>query len=293
MTWVSDYKYRWYETFCMNILRAGGHTPKHIAFVMDGNRRFAKVEHIEKVEGHSKGFDTLSNVLRWCLDLGINEVTTFAFSIENYKRSQEEVNGLFDLARDKFKRLIDEKDKLKEQGVCIRVIGNLSLLPTDLQELIHDAMIATEKNNKLFLNVAFSYTSRDEITQAVEKILLDGDELQAEDISECLLDKCLYTRDSPEPDLLFRTSGETRISDFLMWQLESTVLYFTKVLWPQLTIWLFLAGIFSYQKASISMQPYRRQLRLQRAEKAARSNFYTNRVQIFLNYIFGCRNKLR
>lgn len=218
MSWVSDYKYSWLEAIVMNIIKAGGHLPYHIAFVMDGNRRYANSQHIPKIEGHSKGFDKLADCLRWCLDMGIREVTTFAFSIENFKRSEEEVNGLLDLAREKFSKLLEESKKLQEHGVRIRVVGNLSLLPLDLQKLIAKAILDTENNNKLFLNVAFSYTSRDEITQSVESVLKYGDDLKYDDISEKLLDKCLYTRHSPSPGLLFRTSGETRISDFLMWQ---------------------------------------------------------------------------
>ncbi|KNC21748.1 hypothetical protein FF38_03971 [Lucilia cuprina] len=282
MSWVSDYKYSWLETLAMNVIKAGGHLPYHIAFVMDGNRRYANSQHIRKIDGHSKGFDKLADCLRWCLDLGIREVTTFAFSIENYKRSEEEVNGLLDLAREKFSKLLEESSKLQEHGVRIRVIGNLKLLPVDLQKLIAKAMLLTENNNKLFLNVAFSYTSRDEITQAVESVLMYGDNLEVNNISERLLDECLYTRHSPSPDLLFRTSGETRISDFLMWQLDSTVLYFTKILWPQITIWNFLAGVFSYQRAALRLEHYKRHERLERAQVAKNSNFYSDSVQDFL-----------
>lgn len=226
MSWVSDYKYTWLERIAMNIVRAGGFLPQHIAFVMDGNRRYANSQHIRKIEGHSRGFDKLADCLRWCLDMGIREVTTFAFSIENFKRSEEEVKGLLDLSREKFSKLLDESSKLHEHGVCIRVIGNLSLLPDDLQTLIAQAILETEKNSKLFLNVAFSYTSRDEISQSVETILKYGDGIEEDDISERLIAECLYTRHSPPPDLLFRTSGETRISDFLMWQVKPKQAFF-------------------------------------------------------------------
>lgn len=232
MSWVSDYKYTWLETIAMNVIRAGGHLPYHIAFVMDGNRRYASSQHIRKIEGHSKGFDKLADCLRWCLDMGIREVTTFAFSIENFKRCEDEVTGLLDLAREKFSKLIQEAPKLHEHGVRIKVIGNLDLLPEDLQKLLAQAILETENNDKLFLNVAFSYTSRDEITQAVEALLKHGDVLNESDISERLVEECLYSRHSPPPDLLFRTSGETRISDFLMWQVKLSVVergFFSKM----------------------------------------------------------------
>ncbi|CAD6996374.1 unnamed protein product [Ceratitis capitata] len=214
MSWVSDYHYKWYETLAMNVVRAGGYIPRHIAFVMDGNRRYAKSQNLRKIEGHSHGFEKLANCLRWCLDLGIKEVTTFAFSIENYKRSEDEVNGLLDLAREKFQKILLEEQKLNEHGVRIRVIGNIGLLPEDLQALIAKAMVITEQNGKLFLNIAFSYTSRDEMTQAVETILKLGDELEPSDINERLLEECLYTRHTPPPDLLFRTSGKHELATF-------------------------------------------------------------------------------
>lgn len=222
MSWIADYKYAWYETLMMNILKIGGESrmPRHIALIMDGNRRYAKSEQMPKIAGHSKGFDKLSQCLRWCLDLGIQEVTTFAFSIENFKRSQDEVDDLLNLAIEKFEKLLGELPKLHEYGVRLRVIGNISLLPVDLQKLIARITLATESNNKLFLNVAMAYTARDEMTDAIEMILKYGPDyqLKPEDIDERLLDKCLYSQPLTTPDLLIRTSGESRLSDFLMWQ---------------------------------------------------------------------------
>ncbi|KAL9889476.1 dehydrodolichyl diphosphate synthase complex subunit DHDDS-like [Glossina fuscipes fuscipes] len=285
MTWVSDYKYTWYEKLAMNVIRSGGHLPDHVAFVMDGNRRYAKLEHIRKIDGHSRGFDKLADCLRWCLDMGVKEVSTFAFSIENFKRSEDEVDDLLNLAREKFTKLLEERAKLHEYGVRVRIIGNLSLLPDDLQSLMAQVMLETEKNNKLFLNVAFAYTSRDEITQAIEAILKEGDNvLEEQDINEHLLEQCLYTRPSTPPDLLFRTSGESRISDFLMWQLKYTVLYFAKIFWPEITLWHFLAGIFSYQRASVHLEPFKRK----QSTKYAITKMNTlsmNRVQLFLKQL--------
>ncbi|XP_036342883.1 dehydrodolichyl diphosphate synthase complex subunit DHDDS-like [Rhagoletis pomonella] len=292
MSWVSDYQYKWYETLAMNIVRAGGNIPRHVAFVMDGNRRYAKSQCLPKIDGHSHGFEKLANCLRWCLDMGIKEVTTFAFSIENYKRSEEEVNGLLDLAREKFQKILLEEQNLNEHGVCIRVIGNIGLLPKDLQILISKAMVLTERNDKLFLNIAFSYTSRDEITQAVETILKHGEDLKPEDISERLIEECLYTRNSSPPDLLFRTSGETRISDFLMWQISTAVLYFTNILWPQITLWNFLCGIFAYQRASLRLEPFKRHKRLQHAVQAKECNYYSERVLSYLQKLDSFRKNV-
>ena len=167
-----------------------------------------------------QGFDRLADALQWCRDFGVKEVTVYAFSIENFKRSEEEVGGLFDLARQKFRLLIEEEEKLRRHGVCVKVIGNMSYLPSDLQDLVETAMRITEDNSACRLNVAFSYTSREEMTHAIQaaaREAVDG-HLRPEDISEDTLDAFMYTRCSPPPDLLIRTSGETRLSDFLLWQ---------------------------------------------------------------------------
>ncbi|EDW78352.1 uncharacterized protein Dwil_GK16221 [Drosophila willistoni] len=294
MSWVSEYEYTWLERTIMRSLRACAHIPHHVAFVMDGNRRFARSQHIDKIEGHSMGFAKLADCLRWCLDIGIREVTTFAFSIENFKRSSEEVEGLFNLAREKFCKLLDETDRLNEHGIRIRVIGNIELLPLDLQKLIALAMLRTEHNDKLFLNVAFSYTSRDEITQAVKTVLELGEEghLTGEDISERLLEECMYTRHSPPPDLVFRTSGESRLSDFMMWQLSNSVLYFTNVLWPQITIWNFLGSILAFQRDRSQINELKRSERINASHLAKSTNLYSERVQGFLQTMDTNRREL-
>ncbi|XP_066999447.1 dehydrodolichyl diphosphate synthase complex subunit DHDDS isoform X2 [Anabrus simplex] len=195
-------------------------------------------------------FDKLAETLQWCLDLGIPEVTVYAFSIENFKRSTDEVNALLELARQKFQRLLSERDKLMEHGVCVRVIGNLALLPEDIRKLIAEAMFITKENNKAFLNVAFSYTARDEITNAVKSIVagVERKVLLPSDISQELITNSLYTNNSPNPELVIRTSGEVRLSDFLLWQISCSCIYFTKVLWPEFTFWHMLAAVFYYQR---------------------------------------------
>lgn len=249
MSWIQQSKLKWYETLSVNVLKCGA-IPKHIAFIMDGNRRFANKCGVKKIEGHSKGFDKLTEVLQWCLSLGIKEVTVYAFSIENFRRSQEEVEQLMSLAREKFKRLLEEKDKLNEHGIGIRVIGNIALLPSDLQRLVVESMESTKSNTKAVLNIAFSYTSREEMTHAISEVAwgVQEDLLEIEDIDEELIQKCLYTRHSLKPDLLIRTSGEVRLSDFLLWQTTCCTLYFTHVLWPEFAIWDLCKAILHYQK---------------------------------------------
>lgn len=258
MSWIRDTPLTWLQMLCVKIIKTGN-VPKHVAFIMDGNRRFAAKNNVQKVEGHSKGFDRLAETLKWCLDLGIPEVTVYAFSIENFKRSQEEVDGLMELARQKFQRLLEEKDKLKEHGVRIRVIGNLTLLPADLQALVAEAMQVTELHDKAFLNVAFAYTAREEMSSALAEVAagLRAGNLQSDDVSEELISRCLYTSTSTEPDLLIRTSGETRLSDFLLWQVSYCCLYFTPVLWPEFSIWTLLKAVLYYQRSLPQLQALR------------------------------------
>ncbi|XP_016104578.1 dehydrodolichyl diphosphate syntase complex subunit DHDDS-like [Sinocyclocheilus grahami] len=147
MSWIRERQLSFLERLTANILKAGP-MPKHVAFIMDGNRRFAQKAHVERQEGHSQGFEKLAETLRWCLNLGIHEVTVYAFSIENFKRSKEEVDGLMELARQKFSRLLTEQENLEKHGVCIRVLGDLTLLPADLQQLIAKSVVATKAHNK-------------------------------------------------------------------------------------------------------------------------------------------------
>ncbi|KAL6091160.1 hypothetical protein STEG23_017462 [Scotinomys teguina] len=233
-----------------------GPVPKHIAFIMDGNRRYAKKCQVERQEGHSQGFNKLAETLRWCLNLGILEVTVYAFSIENFKRSKSEVDGLLDLARQKFSCLMEEQEKLRKHGVCIRVLGDLHLLPLDLQEKIAHAVQATKNYNKCFLNVCFAYTSRHEITNAVREMAWGVEQglLEPSDVSESLLDKCLYSNHSSHPDILIRTSGEVRLSDFLLWQTSHSCLVFQPVLWPEYTFWNLCEAILQFQMNHSALQ---------------------------------------
>lgn len=222
MSWLRESDLSWAQRFALEVIKSGK-IPRHVAFIMDGNRRYAKKLHLNhSTDGHVHGFDKLAQALQWCLDIGIEEVTVYAFSIENYKRSESEVNTLMQLAREKFNRFMEEKDELNKRGICIRMIGNWTLLPVDLQKCMADVMLLTENNTKAFLNVAFSYTSRDEITESIRDIV-DGvkrNELEPNDITDDLIRRCMYSGRSSDPDLLVRTSGESRLSDFLLWQVR-------------------------------------------------------------------------
>ncbi|XP_052000419.1 dehydrodolichyl diphosphate synthase complex subunit DHDDS-like isoform X1 [Xyrauchen texanus] len=258
MSWIRETELRLIERLTANILKAGP-MPKHVAFIMDGNRRYAQKKHVERKEGHTQGFDKLAETLRWCLNLGIHEVTVYAFSIENFKRSREEVDGLIELARQKFSRLLTEKENLEKHGVCIRVLGDLTLLPEDLQQLIAKAVVSTRAHNKCFLNVCFAYTSRHEIANAVKEMAWGVEQglIKSSDVSEGLLSQCLYSSNSPNPDLLIRTSGEVRLSDFLLWQTSYSCLVFQSILWPEYSFWNLCDAILQYQLSSQSLQKAR------------------------------------
>ncbi|XP_050534025.1 dehydrodolichyl diphosphate synthase complex subunit DHDDS [Daktulosphaira vitifoliae] len=257
MSWIRNNSMTWMQRFCGQVLTYGP-IPKHVAFIMDGNRRYARKNNVEKCEGHSRGFDKLSETLQWCLYLGVKEVTVYAFSLDNFKRTQEEIDTLFNLAREKFKRLLQEKDKLNKHGVCINVIGNLTKLPADLTKLIAESMYITRHNNNALLNVAFCYTGHDELTNTFNQIVngVKKKYLDVSDVNVDIIDKCLYTYPSPPPDLLIRTSGETRLSDFMIWQCSYSYMYFTPVLWPDFTAWDFLAAIFMYQRNAHLFEHY-------------------------------------
>ncbi|CAF4895010.1 unnamed protein product [Pieris macdunnoughi] len=244
--WVNENCVSFFQLFCIKVVKTG-RVPQHIAFIMDGNRRYAKKLSVKTSDGHSRGFDKLSETLKWCLDLGIPEVTVYAFSIENFKRSDEEVNALMDLARDKFQRLLDAMDQINDWGVRIHVAGRMSLLPLDLRKMVSQAMLATLHNNKLRLNIAYAYTGRDEISRAASHIA-DGvnyKDITTYDINEELVSQTL---DLGPPELLIRTSGEVRLSDFMLWQTANTVLYFSDALWPEFTVWNLLVAIIHFQR---------------------------------------------
>ncbi|XP_077576900.1 dehydrodolichyl diphosphate synthase complex subunit DHDDS [Stigmatopora nigra] len=255
MSWIKEGELNLLERISANILKAGP-MPKHVAFIMDGNRRFARRKNMARQEGHMQGFNKLAETLRWCKHLNIPEVTVYAFSIENFKRTQGEVDGLMELAKQKFEKLLEERENLEKHGVCIRVLGDLNLLPLDLQKIIAKAVLATRSHNKCFLNVCFAYTSRYEMTNAVREMAWGVEQglIEASDVSEALLNECLYSNNSPNPDLLIRTSGEVRLSDFLLWQTSHTCLVFQSVLWPDYSFWNLCEAILQYQVNHKSIQ---------------------------------------
>jgi tritrans,polycis-undecaprenyl-diphosphate synthase [geranylgeranyl-diphosphate specific] len=223
--------------------------PKHVAIIMDGNRRYAKLQgNVDVLKGHELGVDILENVLDWSIELGIEIITAYAFSTENFNRPQEEVEGLMKLFVINFKRLV-EHEKLHRNEVRVKVVGRTELLPDEVKEAIKDAEEATKHYNKRFFNLAIGYDGRLEIIDSIKKIIKDVEDgkITADDVDEDLVSKNLYTEGIDDPNLIIRTSGEERLSGFLLWQSSYSELYFCETLWPELRKVDFLRAIRSYQ----------------------------------------------
>ena len=205
--------------------------PAHIAIIPDGNGRWAKKRGLPRSVGHREGSMTLKKIVIYCSKLGVSHLTFYAFSTENWKRPQEEVNALMNLLMEFMQRA--EKE-LEGSNVRIKVIGNVEELSDELKKEIIRVEKYTAQNGGLQLNIALNYGSRNEIVHAIKGIVKDVEskELSAEDISEEIFEKYLYTSEIPDPDLLIRTSGEKRISNYLLWQLAYTELWFSDKLWP-------------------------------------------------------------
>ncbi|MCL1811013.1 MAG: polyprenyl diphosphate synthase [Methanomassiliicoccaceae archaeon] len=227
-----------------------GPIPNHIAMIMDGNRRYAaEILDSDRNEGHRKGEEKIEEMLEWCLELKIKYVTVYAFSTENFKRDKDEVEFIMTLSERALHRMADNK-KIHENKVRIRVFGDHSTLPDSVKEAIRYADERTSSYSDFNFNVAMAYGSRQEIISAVKDIArkVANHELEVDDISEETFSEHLYTSDIPDPDLVLRTSGEVRISNFLLWQLAYSELYFTDVYWPGFRYIDFLRAIRSYQQ---------------------------------------------
>lgn len=237
--------YEWYISRNLNPERM----PKHIAIIMDGNRRYSKIQgNINVVKGHEIGVDTLEKVLDWSIDLGIEIVTAYAFSTENFNRPEKEVEGLMNLFVKNFKKIVEHK-KIHKNEVKVKVVGRTELLPENVREAIHEAEESTKHYNKKLFNLAIGYDGRLEIVDAIKKIVkeVESGKITEKDIDEDLVSKNLYTAGLEDPNLIIRTSGEERLSGFLLWQSSYAELYFCDSLWPELRKVDFLRAIRSYQ----------------------------------------------
>ncbi len=222
--------------------------PRHVAIIMDGNRRFASAQGLDVQGGHARGRDTLEQLLDWCLDLGIRVLTVYALSTENLQRPKEELDGLMSLFEESLRKIAVDA-RVHRHRIRVRVLGNRALLPPAVRASIDVAESATAGYSEYLYNVALGYGGRDEIVEAIRVLareVRDG-RLEPEAIDSAAVSRHLYTADLPDPDLVFRTSGEERISNFLLWQSAYSELYFSDVLWPGLTRLDFLRAIRSFQ----------------------------------------------
>ena len=220
--------------------------PKHVAIIMDGNGRWAKQKGEMRIFGHTNGVESVRESLTAAAEIGVKYLTLYAFSTENWNRPKEEVAALMDLL---VKAIYDEVEELNEKGVRLETIGNTSILPVSCREALTKAKERTKNNDKITLILALSYSSRWEIAQAVKTMAEESISgiLNVETINEDLISSYLSTSNFPDPELLIRTSGENRVSNFLMWQLAYTELYFTETLWPDFKKEHFFKAIKDYQ----------------------------------------------
>lgn len=205
---------------------------QHVAIIMDGNRRWAKENNLPSAMGHKKGVDSLKNAVKSCHNFGIKYLTVYAFSTENWNRNPEEVNFLMELLAHTIK---NELNELYENGVVISFIGDLTRLNKKLQKILSDAVAKTKNNTGVNLQIAFNYGSRDEMVNAVKNISnkILNKEISLEDISEETISNELYTNNIPDPDLLIRTGGEMRVSNYLLWQIAYSEILVTSQYWPE------------------------------------------------------------
>ncbi|KAJ7090386.1 Decaprenyl diphosphate synthase-like protein [Mycena belliarum] len=252
LRWIQTKVAQRAERLLLRIL-AVGPIPQHVAFVMDGNRRYARMNQKAIAQGHSDGFVALRRVLEACLRLEIRCVSAYAFAMDNFRRSPQEVDDLMHLAHDKLMEMSQHGQILEEYGVRLNVLGKTSLLPEYVQEAIRHVESVTRNNNKAILNICMSYSSQDEIATAVEsavrKSLENTDpeiEITEEDVAAQLMTS---VAGSPPLDILIRTSGVKRLSDFLLWQCcENTQIHFCKAYWPEFGLFDFVPVILEYQR---------------------------------------------
>ena len=219
--------------------------PRHVAIIMDGNRRWARLHGLSESEGHAAGVEAIRPIVRRAAERGLEVLSIYAFSRENWQRASHEVRTLFGLLESAIR---DETPELVRQGVRVRVLGRLDELPERMRSSIAEALAATEDGDRMTLNVCFNYSGRSEIVDATRRAIADG--LTAEQLDEAAIAARLYGADLPDPDLLIRTGGDQRISNFLIWQAAYAELYFTERLWPDFEPAAFDAALEEFARRS-------------------------------------------
>jgi len=218
--------------------------PKHIAIIMDGNRRWAREHSLPDVKGHEAGSQNLQKIVEYCRDIGIKNLTVYALSTENWrKRAPQEVKGIFQLLI----RIVKEKaEEYRQSGIKFFVLGNFQAFPFKVRDAIKKILSLAIIEEKIQFNVALNYGGRDEIINAIKKIITD--EIPVNKIDEKLISDYLYTKNQPDPDLIIRPGGEYRLSNFLLWQMSYAELYFTNILWPDFSPKEMEKAIYWYQQ---------------------------------------------
>ena len=221
--------------------------PRHVAIIMDGNGRWAKRQGQPRLFGHKNGVNSVQEVVESAGDMGVEVLTLYAFSTENWKRPADEVGGLMGLLKIYLQK---EMSKMVKNSIRLTCIGDITKLPSDVRDVLEKTMLQTAGNRKLTLNLALSYGGRAEMVQAIQKIateVRDG-HLEPSAIDEALIDSSLYTADLPDPDLLIRTGGEARLSNFLLWQASYAEIYFTDIMWPDFRRDAFNEAVAEFQR---------------------------------------------
>jgi len=259
-------------------LKQSGDIPVHIAVIMDGNGRWAKRRNLPRIAGHKEGVESVRDIVEACGQLGVKYLTLYAFSTENWRRPKDEVSMLMRLL---MRALRDETDRLYRNNVSVHAIGDIETLPKRVQDELNDAIEKTKDNTGLQLYLALSYSGRWDLTNAVKKLVKDFKRgvIKSEDISEKLLSKYLSTDGVPDPDLLIRTSGEFRISNFLIWQIAYSEIYISQVYWPDFRRNNLYEAISDYQKRERRFGMVSEQLKQSRSISS-----YTKR---FLKHVSG------
>ncbi|KAK8506165.1 hypothetical protein V6N11_059824 [Hibiscus sabdariffa] len=259
---------------CIFYVLSVGPIPNHIAFIMDGNRRYTKRWNLMQGAGHKVGYSALMSMLKYCYELGVRYVTIYAFSIDNFKRTPEEVQSLMDLMLDKIEELLKEESIVNRYGIRVYFSGNLKLLSEPVRLAAERAMLATAKNSKAVLSICVAYTSTNEILHAVQEsceekwdeiTLLNSSGGYEPDENVNLIkltdiEKHMYMAFAPDPDIIIRTSGETRLSNFLLWQSANCYLYSPSVLWPEIGFRQFLWVILNFQRIQVYLDKKRKQV---------------------------------
>jgi undecaprenyl diphosphate synthase len=217
--------------------------PRHIVIIMDGNGRWANRKGLDRISGHREGMKAVRSVVKAARELGIKSITLYTFSAQNWRRPKDEVDALMELLK---QYLIQEGNRLVEKEIRLNAIGRLWELPSDAYRVLVETIERTKDCRGMTLTLALSYGGREEIVDAVKKIMARGD-IAPEDLNEEIFSEFLYTAGLPEPDLLIRTSGEMRLSNFLLWQLAYTEIYVTKTLWPDFRKRHLIKAILNYQ----------------------------------------------